>query len=222
MHIGPNIVKDGLVLYLDAANKKSYPGSGTNWADLSGNGNDGTLTNGFAFDAYDGKSISVDGLNDYILLNDSITLGINTSISFWGSSTETDTVSRYLRLLDNTSGTAYFEFEYYNRILTRTDIDTSFFFCTNLNPAPSLNNEITNITFCFEADTSTSIYINGVKSTYNNGSAIIGELTFNAIMRSRSSYNPGGKIACFQAYNRALSESEVLQNYNALKNRYNI
>lgn len=48
-HGGPNIVEDGLVLYLDAANKKSYPGSGTVWKDLSGNGNDGTLTNGPTF-----------------------------------------------------------------------------------------------------------------------------------------------------------------------------
>ena len=41
-----NVVRDGLVLYLDAANPKSYPGSGTTWYDLSGNSKNGALTNG--------------------------------------------------------------------------------------------------------------------------------------------------------------------------------
>ena len=47
---GPSIVTDGLVLALDAANHKSYPGSGTTWYDLSGNGNNGTLNCGPSFD----------------------------------------------------------------------------------------------------------------------------------------------------------------------------
>ena len=36
--LGPNVVTDGLVLYLDAGNTKSYPGTGTVWYDVSGNG----------------------------------------------------------------------------------------------------------------------------------------------------------------------------------------
>ena len=43
---GPEIVTDGLVLHLDAANSKSYPGTGTSWFDLSGSNNHGTLVNG--------------------------------------------------------------------------------------------------------------------------------------------------------------------------------
>ena len=45
----PSIVTDGLVLCVDAANTKSYPGSGTTWTDVSGKGYDGTLTNGPTF-----------------------------------------------------------------------------------------------------------------------------------------------------------------------------
>jgi len=63
---GPDIVENGLVLYLDAANRRSYPGSGTTWFDLSGNGNNGTLTNGPTFDSANGGSISFDGVNDYV------------------------------------------------------------------------------------------------------------------------------------------------------------
>ena len=61
---GPNIIEDGLVFAVDAANKKSYPGSGTTWADLAGS-NNGTLINGPTFDSGNGGSIVFDGTNDY-------------------------------------------------------------------------------------------------------------------------------------------------------------
>jgi len=60
-----NIVTNGLVLYLDAANKISYPGSGTTWQDLSGRGNNGTLVNGPTFSTDRGGSIQFDGSDDY-------------------------------------------------------------------------------------------------------------------------------------------------------------
>ena len=68
----PLIVTDGLVLCLDAANKKSYSGSGTTWTDRSGNGNNGTLVNGPTFDSGNGGSIDFDGVDDNVNLgNDS-------------------------------------------------------------------------------------------------------------------------------------------------------
>jgi hypothetical protein len=63
---GPRIVTDGLVLSLDAADRNSYPGSGTTWFDLSGNGNNSTLTNGPAFSSNKNGSIVLDGVNDRI------------------------------------------------------------------------------------------------------------------------------------------------------------
>jgi len=69
----PRIVTDGLVLCLDAANKRSYPGSGTTWIDKVG-GNDGTLTNGPTFSSDNGGILVFDGTNDYTnfgnILND--------------------------------------------------------------------------------------------------------------------------------------------------------
>ena len=62
---------DGLVLCLDAANTRSYPGSGTTWADLSGNGNSGTLTNGPTYSSANGGFLSFDGTNDYVDLGQS-------------------------------------------------------------------------------------------------------------------------------------------------------
>lgn len=60
----PKIVTDGLVLCLDAANPKSYPGSGTVWSDLSGNGNNGTLVNGVGYNSNNGGYLTFDGSND--------------------------------------------------------------------------------------------------------------------------------------------------------------
>ena len=64
----PNIITDGLVLYLDAANTKSYPGSGTTWRDLSKSQLNGTLTNGPTFNSSNGGSIVFDGVDDYVNL----------------------------------------------------------------------------------------------------------------------------------------------------------
>jgi hypothetical protein len=66
MNYGPKTVTNGLVLCLDAADKNSYSGTGTTWTDLTGNGNNGTLTNGPTFNSANGGSISFDGTNDYI------------------------------------------------------------------------------------------------------------------------------------------------------------
>ena len=78
----PKIVTDGLVLALDAANVKSYPGSGTTWTDMSGNGNNVTLTNGPTFSSDNGGSIVFDGVNDTATLSNPSTLS-NYTLSLW-------------------------------------------------------------------------------------------------------------------------------------------
>ena len=78
---GPDIIEDGLVLCLDAANINSYPKSGTTWSDLKGS-NDGTLTNGPTFDSANKGSIVFDATNEYIETN-IISLGNTFSVSFW-------------------------------------------------------------------------------------------------------------------------------------------
>jgi len=63
-----SIVQDGLVLYLDAGNPASYPGTGNTWFDLSGNGNNGTLVNGVGYNTANGGSLVFDGLDDGLRL----------------------------------------------------------------------------------------------------------------------------------------------------------
>jgi hypothetical protein len=97
---GANVVTSGLVLALDAANTKSYPGSGTTWSDLSGNGNTGTLTNGPTFNSANGGSIAFDGIDDYTNLGlvTQLTNITNVSVNAWVypvTSSTTVYVSRY-------------------------------------------------------------------------------------------------------------------------------
>ena len=82
MKFGKSIVTDGLVLHIDAANKKSYPGSGTTITDLSGNANKGTLTNGPTFSSAKHGSIAFDGTNDQIIFPDSPELNFGATDSF--------------------------------------------------------------------------------------------------------------------------------------------
>ena len=63
---GPGIITSGLISALDAADRNSYPGSGTTWTDISGNNNNGTLTNGPTFSSTNGGAIVLDGADDYI------------------------------------------------------------------------------------------------------------------------------------------------------------
>lgn len=88
---GSSIVRDGLVLHLDAANPKSYPGSGTSWVDLSGNGNHVTLYNGVTFS---NGSLIGDGVDAYGRTNSTLDLTSTnaiTVISAWKMPTTTST-----------------------------------------------------------------------------------------------------------------------------------
>ena len=90
--IGPDITTNGLILSLDAANRKSYPGSGTTWFDRSGNGINGILTNGPTFSAANGGSLVFDGINDVVNTTTSIidrSDGQEITVSCWIKPTRT-------------------------------------------------------------------------------------------------------------------------------------
>ena len=76
MYYSPRIVTSGLVLALDAAERLSYPRTGTTWRDLSGNSNNGTLTNGPTFSAGNMGSIVFDGVDDYVNIANSTSLQV--------------------------------------------------------------------------------------------------------------------------------------------------
>jgi hypothetical protein len=193
---GPKIVTNGLVLCLDAANRKSYPGSGTTWNDLSGNGNVATLVNGVGYNSNNGGSLTFDGVDDYAITS---TITNYKSLNMW-----VYLDSKFAYLLDARTGSpnGYFWFP---------GLDANFgpdwdqFYVNGQSVSLSLSNIPTNVWFNF--------YIR------NTG---IRTGTINLFNRYTNVENQAGKYSLFSAYNRALLDSEVLQNYNANKGRFGL
>jgi len=217
---GPKIVTDDLVLYLDAANRKSYPGTGTSWSDLSGNGNTGTLTNGPTFDSDNGGSIVFDGSNDSVNTALSGTIS-DVSVVCWYKGTKTarnhlwnfgtsSTTNLNFDMNDAYDLWVYWESGGTNRV--RYNIDGSF-----------TDSTIKCVVFTHTGSTN-KVYLNGTELTITESG---GTQSFSAV-NSTGSFRLGdafyfaGNIYNAAVYNRALSAQEVLQNYNALKGRFGL
>jgi hypothetical protein len=238
-NVAPNIITDGLVLYLDAANTRSYPGSSNVWNDLSTGGNNGTLTNGPTFNSGNGGSIVFDGTNNFVEFGDVLDLGTNSmTINQWVMLNTVSTqffLSKALANLQNYRFSTGVNFNSpTNRLVAFMQGNSGA--GTDINPYGSTilsANTWFMATFVFERSSTIKIYYNGVLETLT-GNATISQwngLNFQSINPFRigtytASNNTGlylptnGKIAITQVYHRVLTPSEVLQNYNATKGRY--
>jgi hypothetical protein len=235
-NVTENIVENGLVLYLDAGTSTSYSGTGTTWTDLSGNGNNGTLTNGPTYSSANGGSIVFDGTNDSVE-NTSPNLGItgNASItlSCWFYFTGTSSAGSYWSLLSYGNGpTALDTFA-----LAIFDVYRLTFAFNGGNQAISNQNVITTNTWYNFVGTKTPGAINTTTKLYLNGSEIsiasaptgTPNVTSRVIRVGRWTndesiygYYYTGRIPQVSIYNRALTATEVSQNFEALRGRYGI
>lgn len=219
----PRTVTDGLVLALDAGNAKSYPGSGTSWSDLSGKGNNGTLTNGPTYSSDNGGSIVFDGTNDYIDVSGTESLNapltINFTLSIWVYPTKTGNWQGVFTKNRSTN----------TQVGLFLSSDNQFIFGFsgtggNLVGSTFSTNTWYHIVLVQTANTSRKIYINGsldATKTSSFGTASSGSETFRLGQASGVNEYFGGRISNASIYNnKALTASEVLQNYNSLKGRY--
>lgn len=220
---GPNIITDKLILAIDGANQKSYPGTGTTWDDLSGNGNNITLINGPTFNTDNGGNILFDGVNDRMSLTNSITLSQTSdwTLQTWVKSNQTLAKTAYLLLLNSDigGGANFFLFEWNNRVLARNSSGTAFAFQTGWTPGLPLNNSTFLLTI-IGRNGFLEVYSNVTKTTVN--AVLSGDLVFNSIMNGNNNYQPGGNLYTFNYYNRALTSEEIQQNYNATKSRFGL
>lgn len=217
-----NIVTNGLVLYLDAANRQSYTSGSTTWSDMSGNRNSGSLVNGPTFDNINGGSIVFDGVNDYVRLASNITISTDWTIMTWVQSNQTASAASYLKMLYdvNSPGTRdYFSFEWNNRLNGVNSSGTSFVFQTAWTPGLPLDRSFFMLTVMGRASIM-EVYQNTIKTTVN--APITGSITLNSFMNSQNTFPPGGKMSTLLIYNRALLPAEITQNYNATKTRFNL
>lgn len=219
----PPIVTSGLVLQLDAANRNSYPTTGTTWTDLSGRNNNGTLISTNYGNNF-GGNISFSGtLTSYITTtnNGSLTFGSGDfSVECWFNTNGVSQTNNAALVCVNAIASANnWQFSFSTNIL-------SYFY-----------NSISSVATTYSATTSgwthllltrigvtTRIYINGVFNVSTNAATS----TYSDISGFKLGQNRGsnafynGAISIVRAYNIGLSPSEVLQNYNALKTRFGL
>ena len=226
----PRTITDGLVLALDAANSKSYPGTGTTWTDLSGRGNTGTLTNGPTYSSANGGSIVFDGVNDYVsgslgTLNPPFTLeyfGKFNNITqfnyeYFGSVGDYSTngmisISKIGTQDGNTSYHGYmYVYPGFGGVV-RTDIDLR---TTNYQHL---------VVILLSSSPYIRVYKNGVEGSMVD--ALSAPINTNGNYRigawGNNTWWLNGNIASTKIYNRALSAAEVSQNFNALRSRFSI
>ena len=221
----PRIATDGLVLCLDAGNVRSYPKSGTVWSDLSGNGNNGTLTNGPTFSNANGGSIDFDGTNDYVACGnlDSYLTGI-TDVSFM-TYVSTDIVDSNIHIIAG----RYEGSNGWEMFINSTNVlawggreNTSLFISAESSFQPNTNRWY----FCAGTKQGNvwNLYIDGYlhsSTTAGNGTTTFVSKPLS-IGRQFGQYYWNGKIANTLVYNRALSPNEIKQNYLATKGRFNL
>jgi hypothetical protein len=237
----PRIVTDGLVLCLDAANPQSYPGSGTSWADLSGNGNTGTLINGPTFNSGNSGSIVFDGSNDYVNCGNSTTLQLTSAITIdiW---LKVDTASNFTTAAAKSNGATggwtiqlrslVNEWRFWVNFgvsVLGNGTNNGWYYASY--PKNWDDNRWHNFVGIWDGDIKTvKVYVDGIQGTFNAGgnpsgeSNNIGNYNGNVVIGSETGGNNpfDGNISSFKSYNRALSASEVLQNYEAVKSRFGL
>ena len=232
---GVNIVTNGLVLYLDASNTKSYVSGSTTWNDLTPNLNNGVLTNGPTFNSANGGSVAFDGVDDYVK-GDSIFSTLN--------GTNKLSLSMWLNVTDLLSNRILFHIPKY---LTASNSQVLIFLRTTGVLDISVNstgiysrsisgsvtsNVWTNVNINFDLSQASSAnrirpYVNGVDvfSLSNNppltfpvstGEYWLGEEANGYLAPFK------GNISNLILYNRVLTTSEILQNYNATKTKFGL
>jgi hypothetical protein len=221
---GGPIVTSGLVLNLDAGNPASYPGSGTTWTDLSGNGNTGTLVNGVGYNSSNLGSLSFDGVDDYVsfVSNPSLTNQITVEVWVQLSSTSPNGTGWILgrensyRMLYS-SGSFSWVCATTNNAWYTTGTTTS---AGSVTPHTQTYQVVGTYT-----GTNLQLYVNG--ELKNTGANISGNIlatdTYYLIRSGAGNVDYGkGNFYSHKLYNRALTAAEIQQNFNATRNRFGI
>lgn len=230
---GPNIVENGLIYYLDAANRASYPGTGTAWNDLAGSGLSGSLVNGPSFNSANTGNIFFDGSNDFARVEYSPVIstaqftvdcvlqentpGTGLTVTFRRIVAWNDNVTTVQFILAQSSNLRGFG------IVRATGTRTPNYYITGSGQMP---NGIHHVVSTFNG-TIYRMYRNGVlegNAPFVSAGAAIGTPSGSFFIGQRGD-NAGymsGSIYQLKIYNRALSAEEVLQNYNAVRSRFSI
>jgi hypothetical protein len=241
----PPVVTNGLVLYLDAGFTPSYPRSTTTWTDLSGKANNCTLVNGPTYSTSQGGGIKFDATDDYATIPDSSSIDLTSlTISLWFNRGDILALAagdqQNLFIKGNTQAAGGDQFCPKVSLFGPTGGGEYSFdggslgggFGSIVPPSQVLfANQWYNLVFTHVSTNAPIPYLNGVKQTnwtVTNASNPLVPNTWRATISGdveravtkAATFN--GIMSIVQLYNRALSETEVLQNWNALKGRFGL
>jgi hypothetical protein len=215
---GPgNIVTNGLVLYLDAANYLSYVSGSTTWRDISSSNLSGSLINGPTFSSGNGGSIVFDGVDDYVNATSSLYVD-NFTLNAWVYKTTSGIQTIIAK------GNASFQLNFYLRIAGNSGFFGTSGGFTEISVADLTLNTWNNTVLTYDKNNLkyflNGVFINQISATntpiLSSSNTIIGRLgDFNGQYWT-------GRIASTSIYNRALTASEILQNYNSTKARFGL
>jgi hypothetical protein len=220
------IVTNGLILALDAADRNSYVSGSTTWGDMSGNNNSGSLVNGPTFNSANGGSIVFNGTNSYVdTVTGSATMALTSagSLSCWFKTTSTSGTGELVRQIGASDNGFEMQINATGRIAGAVFLGS----WQNI-PASGLsyNDNVWHNIVMAVSGTLVSIYVDS-NSIYSNnlgsGTLNTGNGKIRVGLHPNGSASPfSGSIANVQVYNRALSASEVAQNYNAQRARFGL
>jgi len=219
------IVTNGLVLDLDAAKVASYPGTGTAWYDISGNNNNGTLTNGPTFSGI-GKQAAIvfDGVDDYVSCGNVLFNNVSAvTISIW---VNIQTFTNGNTIISKGAQGEGSNTTFAAWIISSSGIRNRFFNSTGtsglVDTVTLSQNTWYNLTWTYNGSAITG-YTNSI---VGETAALSGPLKTNTnpLNIASSIYGNNTQMICSgtQIYNRALSQAEITQNFNALRGRYGI
>ena len=231
----PQIVTNGLVLALDAANPRSYVSGSTNWFNLTNTAPlSGSLINGPTYSSANLGSIAFDGVNDYVNYGNALNFERTDSFSFsfWARANSLTTFSTLIAKMDSSARGYFFAIETDGTlvsILRNTPTTNNLFVRT------SISQVVVNIWYNLTVTYNGTSLANGV-SFYINAIPTSNTVSFDNLTSTTVTSQSGsiaarpflgggylnGNIALSQVYNRALSATEVQQNFNALRGRYGI
>jgi hypothetical protein len=215
-----NIVSDSLVLYLDAANTRSYSGTGVAAFSISGIGSTGTLTNGPTYRTANGGSFVLDGTNDYIYAPlDTSLFSTQATMVIWLKNDIASPNAGQTGLIGYFNGGGNDHYPW-----TGDSAYFSTFRNSRLGPitlSASIGRTSAHMVTVTTDATNWKLYQNTTLITTQSASSSVYLDNFN-IGKSNGEYYYQGNIYAFMIYNRALTATEVQQNYNAFKQRYGL
>ena len=216
---GPKIVKDGLVLFLDAGNIRSYVGSGNTAFDLSGFGNTGYFINGTTFNSSNNGTFAFDGTNDQITMGTASSVKpTNLTFACFFKVNTINAVNVIAGKQGTGIGAASYALVVQNgnlnfRIESGGIQDASYTFS---------NTSTYNYAVGTYDGSALKLYLNGalVGTATTTVSIVYSDSYPLLIGYYANAFATNMNVGSLKLYNRALTAQEILQNYNATKGRY--